>query len=238
MHFHVCVVDGVFEAVAGNADDDADAQVTSPDVIFQPASAIDETVAAQVQATLRRRILRAFVGRGLLESFEAKDMLGYQHSGFSVNASVCIEGQDRAGLERLLRYCARPPFAMDRLRKEGAALVYRCAKQRNEPTSDKRGTKVDELHLTPLELIDRIAALVPPPRTHRHRYFGMLAPNTPLRAAVVTMARAAPAQPATARAEPATTVEGAPAVVPLGNAIHTQPEPEPAKAQLITYGRC
>ena len=145
MHFHVCVVDGVFEAVAGNADDDADAQVTSPDVIFQPASAIDETVAAQVQATLRRRILRAFVGRGLLESFEAKDMLGYQHSGFSVNASVCIEGQDRAGLERLLRYCARPPFAMDRLRKEGAALVYRCAKQHSEPMGDKRGAKVDEL---------------------------------------------------------------------------------------------
>jgi Putative transposase len=63
-----------------------------------------------------------------------------------------------------LRYCARPPFAMDRLRKEGAELVYRCAKQRSEPTSDRRGAKIDELHLTPLELIDRIAALVPPPR--------------------------------------------------------------------------
>lgn len=28
--------------------------------------------------------------------------------------------------------------------------------------------------LTPLELIARIAALVPSPRTHRHRYFGVL----------------------------------------------------------------
>ena len=28
--------------------------------------------------------------------------------------------------------------------------------------------RLDELHLTPLELIDRIAALVPPPRKHRH----------------------------------------------------------------------
>jgi len=28
-----------------------------------------------------------------------------------------------------------------------------------------------------LELIDRIAALVPPPRTHRHRYLGVLAPR-------------------------------------------------------------
>ena len=31
--------------------------------------------------------------------------------------------------------------------------------------------------LTPLELLDRLAALLPPPRVHRHRYFGVLAPN-------------------------------------------------------------
>ncbi|OLP06638.1 transposase [Rhodoferax antarcticus ANT.BR] len=44
--------------------------------------------------------------------------------------------------------------------------------------------------LTPLELINRIAQLVPPPRTHRHRYYGVLAPNSPLRAAVTAMAQA------------------------------------------------
>jgi Putative transposase len=34
---------------------------------------------------------------------------------------------------------------------------------------------VDELYLTPLELIERITALIPPSRTHRHhRYFGVL----------------------------------------------------------------
>lgn len=44
---------------------------------------------------------------------------------------------------------------MDRLRKEGAAMVYRSAKQRSEPSSDKRGAKVDELHFTPLELTSR-----------------------------------------------------------------------------------
>ena len=109
MHFHVCVVDGVFEAVAGNADDDADAQATSPDVIFQSASAIDDTAAAQVQATLRRRILRACVGRGLLESFKAKDMLGYQHSGFSVNASVCLHPRARPRWPGALAEVLRPP---------------------------------------------------------------------------------------------------------------------------------
>jgi hypothetical protein len=84
---------------------------------------------------------------------------------------------------RLLRYCARPPSAMARLRKEDAALAYRCAKQHSESGSDTRGAKVDELHLTPLELIERIAALVPPPRRNRRRYFGVLAPNSPLRTA-------------------------------------------------------
>jgi hypothetical protein len=203
VHFHVCVVDGVFEEVA--VEGEADAQSSPPGIVFHPASAIDETAVAQVQTDLRRRILRAFVGRGLLKSCDAKEMQGYQHSGFSVDAGVCIEAQDRAAQEWLLRYCARPPFAMDRLRKEGAALVYRCAKQHSEPGSDKRGAKVDELHLTPLELIARIAALVPPPRTHRHRYFGVLAPNSPLRAAVTALA-----QPPTRQTEPANMSEGEP----------------------------
>jgi hypothetical protein len=30
--------------------------------------------------------------------------------------------------------------------------------------------------------------LIPPPRQHRHRYFGVLAPNAPLRAAVSALA--------------------------------------------------
>lgn len=81
---------------------------------------------------------------------------------------------------------------------KGTALVCRCAKQRSEPTSDKRGAKADELTFTPLELIDRIAALVPPPRMHRHRYFGVLAPNSPLRATAL----AAPAKQVAVQAEP------------------------------------
>jgi len=92
---------------------EADAQATAPSVIFHPASGVDETTVAQVQADLRRRILRAFVGRGLIDSVDAKEMLAYQHSSFSVNASVYIEAHDRAALERLLRYCARPlPWRM------------------------------------------------------------------------------------------------------------------------------
>ena len=221
VHFHVCAVDGVFEEVAGQTD----AQSSSPGIVFHPASAIDETAVAQVQADLRRRILRAFVGRGLIEKADAKEMLGYQHCGFSVDAGVCIQAHDRAALERLLRYCARPPFAMDRLRKEGCDLVYRCAKQHSEPGSDKRGARVDELRLTPLELIARIAALVPPPRTHRHRYFGVLTPNSPLRAAVTALAAPAQVLPLPASPAPCGTGEGVP----------IQPEPAPPKRTPAHY---
>ena len=35
---------------------------------------------------------------------------------------------------------------------------------------------------------DRLAALVPPLRVHRHRYCGVLAPNSPLRAAAIALA--------------------------------------------------
>jgi hypothetical protein len=55
----------------------------------------------------------------------------------------------------------------------------------------QRLDKPRPLLLTPLELIDRFAAPVPPPRIRRHRYFGVLAPNSPLRAAVTVVALAA-----------------------------------------------
>jgi hypothetical protein len=50
------------------------------------------------------------------------------------------------------------------------------------------------------------AELVPPPRTHRHRYFGVLAPNSPLRSAVKALAQ--PAKQVVVQAEPANMSEG------------------------------
>ena len=92
-----------------------------------------------------------------------------------------IAANDRHGLERLLRYCARPPFAADRIEElDRHRLMYHLPR----PGSDGR----TQLILSPLELIERIAALVPPPRQHRHRYYGVLAPNAPLRAAVTALA--------------------------------------------------
>jgi hypothetical protein len=111
-------------------------------------------------------------------------MLSWEHGGgFSLHASVRIEEDDREGLERLLRYCARPPFALERIEElESGTIIYHV------PDSGEDGRT--ELRLTPFELIARIAALVPPPRLHRLRYFGVLAPNSPLRSQVTALAQA------------------------------------------------
>ena len=101
--------------------------------------------------------------------------------GWSVDASVTVPGWDRQGLERLVRYCARPPLSQERFgRLNQEQLVYHLRK----PTADGR----TELILTPLELLDHLAQLVTPPRVHKHRCCGVLAPNAKLRRAVIESA--------------------------------------------------
>ena len=46
------------------------------------------------------------------------------------------------------------------------------------------------LRLSANEFLDRIAAFIPPPRKQRHRYFGALKPNSPLRALHPALVRA------------------------------------------------
>jgi hypothetical protein len=143
---------------------------------------LPEAALVQAQQTIRRRVLRWFTRCGWLDEAERQDILGWAGGGgFSLDGSVRIEAEDRAGLERLLRYCARPPFALERLEALGEdRLVYHLPKPRPDGQS--------ALVLTPLELIDTLVALIPPPRRHRHRYHGVLAPNSPLRAAVTALA--------------------------------------------------
>jgi hypothetical protein len=85
-----------------------------PDAQFQfrPAQDLTPEALAAVAAQVRRRVLRWFARSGLLEAAVARDMLGWEHGGFSLDAAVRIAGDDRAGLERLLRDCAGPAFAL------------------------------------------------------------------------------------------------------------------------------
>ncbi len=44
------------------------------------------------------------------------------------------------------------------------------------------------IELKPFEFLDRLADLIPQPRSHRYRYHGVFAPNHPLRSAVTALA--------------------------------------------------
>ncbi len=82
-----------------------------------------------------------------------------------IGATTAIWAADRAGSERLLRYCARPPFALDRLRElDPERLLYESTK------AGPGGNR--PLLLTPLELLDRLAARVPPPSVRRYCNIG------------------------------------------------------------------
>ena len=98
----------------------------------------------------------------------------WRHAGgWSVDASVHLPGWDRHGLERLARYCARPALAAGRLgRLNEDLLVYRLRR----PAIDGR----TEILLSPLQFLARLVDLLAPPRKHRHRYFGVLAPEGPI----------------------------------------------------------
>ncbi len=176
VHFHCVVVDGVFDSGSGGE--------SELPVRFHELPALREEQLADIQRNIRRRLLRALTRRDLLETNVAEEMAAWDHGGgFSLDAGVRIEADDRPGLERLLRYCARPVFALERLRQiDPEHLAY-------ESIKPGPGGSVSLL-LTPLELIERLAALIPPPRRHRHRYYGVLAPNAPLRAAVTALAAA------------------------------------------------
>ena len=173
LHFHCIVVDGVFDAAVGGG------------VVFHPVTALETQAIAEVQAKVRQRLLRVMTRRGLLEPAQAQTMAAWEHGGgFSIDAAVRIERHDRNGLQRLLRYGARPALALQRLRQiDPEHLVYASVKP-------GPGGSVSLL-LTPLELLDRLAALIPPPRKHRHRYYGVLAPHwptaSPLREAVTAL---------------------------------------------------
>jgi hypothetical protein len=106
--------DGVFVPAPAQAAGDAPPA-------FLPARPINQADLAALTERVRRRVIRWFRLARLLDAAAAADMLAWVNSGFSVDANVRITLIDRdvpsyfRSLEHLLRYCARPPFALERL---------------------------------------------------------------------------------------------------------------------------
>jgi hypothetical protein len=109
--------------------------------------------------------------------------------GFDLHARLAI-GTEQAGgvgrLEKLVRYCARPPLANERLstQPDGRVLL-----QLKSPWSD--GTT--HLVYEPLDFLAKLAALIPRPHKNLVLYHGVLAARSRWRARVVAYGREAAA---------------------------------------------
>ena len=103
--------------------------------------------------------------------------------GFSLHAATRVRAADRERLEHLCRYLLRPPLAAARLRwVNPQTLAFSLKTPWDDGTTD--------LVVSPHELLERLAALVPPPRRHLIRYHGVLAPHAADRARIVPVATA------------------------------------------------
>jgi hypothetical protein len=165
-HFHLVVADGVFNGTTV--------------LQFHEASLTPDDI-ADTQDCIQKSVLGYFCKRGFFNKNEVEKMLSYENSGFSLDANVRIQSWDKDGLERLIRYCARPPFKSENIRCNGPWINYRL------PKPSHAGKTF--IQLEPLEFIDRISNFIPYPRRHRHHYHGVFASNSPLRKQVAANAQ-------------------------------------------------
>ena len=91
--------------------------------------------------------------------------------GYSVHAATAVKAHERERLEKLVRYMSRPALADERI-----SIISENEIQLRLKTPWKYCTH--SLMLSPSELIEKLVALVPQPRFHLTRYYGVLAPGS------------------------------------------------------------
>jgi hypothetical protein len=157
---------------------------TGYDPLRDTAPELARTMAASVQQRIAfgdragQHVRR--IGSGFGSEGEAPQLAGPRCArvhGFSLHANTAIPAHRRDQLEQLIRYTARGAVSLERLQQDtNGELIYTFT----HPWSD--GTT--GIRLSPLEFLEKLAALVPLPRVHLVRYAGCLAPHSALREAI------------------------------------------------------
>jgi hypothetical protein len=90
-----------------------------------------------------------------------------QYEGWNVHAGVIVQKGDAEGRERLCRYVLRHPLSLQRLSwTNDGRLSYEI--------KYPRSPRHTHLLMDPVQLLARLASLIPPPRHPLVRYFGVL----------------------------------------------------------------
>ena len=131
--------------------------------LFQEASIAGRTATGARRGMKVRRV-QTFAGR----EFQLPPRCA-SVGGYNLHGGVQVSARNRKGLEALCRYIARPPLAKSRLVSDEEEGEYRILLK--TPWSD--GTTSIQVGL--LELMERLAAIIPQPRTHQVLYYGVFA---------------------------------------------------------------
>src|SRR5262249_51344628 len=143
---------------------------TGYDPLHDTAPELARTMAASIQQRIAfgeragqpvRRIGAGFGAEGEMPRLTGPHCASV--NGFSLHAHTAIPAHRRDQLEQLIRYTARGAVSLERLQADANGdLVYTFT----HPWSD--GTM--GIRLSPLELLEKLAALVPLPHVHLVRY--------------------------------------------------------------------
>jgi hypothetical protein len=98
--------------------------------------------------------------------------------GFNLHAGVQVIAGRRERLLGLCRYLLRPPLSHERVEQRPDGKILLKLKR-----AWHDGTRA--LLFDPLELLGRLAAIVPPPRRHLVHYYGVLGPHSSWRREIV-----------------------------------------------------
>ena len=94
--------------------------------------------------------------------------------GYSVHAATAVKSDERDRLEKLFRYLARPAIAED-----GISILPNGDIKLKLKTPWRDGSEF--LLFTPTEFLEKLVALVPLPKFHLTRYYGVFSPASPHR---------------------------------------------------------
>ena len=155
------------------------------DEMFQDNAAITAALGASVQSKIAfgprageyvRKIGKGFGVEG--ETPLVKGLKCAQVNGFNLQAATYVSPHDRRRLEELVAYMTRPPLANDRLSvDQNGDLIYRMKRRFADGTQ--------AILLSPSELLEKLCAMVPPPRAHQQLYTGVFSSRSKWRNLVV-----------------------------------------------------
>jgi len=155
------------------------------DDMFQGNAAITAALGASVQSKIafgpRAGQYVRKIGKGFGFEGETPLVKGTKCAtihGFNLQAATFVGAFQRQRLEELVAYMTRPPLATDRLTEgENGDLIYRMKRTFSDGTQ--------AIVLSPMELIEKLCAMVPPPRAHQQLYTGVFSSHSKWRNLVV-----------------------------------------------------